>query len=178
VCGTLASRAPRSRAALAAIRAALPDVPVFYDVNLRGAATPLERVREILPGVTLLKVNAEEADLLSREWFGRAMTPADLFGELRQRYAIAVMLCTRGEEGCEVLSADGVWISRPERVNVASAVGAGDAFSAAFLAGWLRRRPLDRVVAAANTLGGYVAASPETIPEYSDALRARLADLA
>jgi fructokinase len=177
VCGTLASRSPESRTALAAIRTALPDVPVFYDVNLRGRDTPIERVREILPGVTLLKVNVEEARQLSHELFDRAMAPADLFLELRGRHGIKLMLCTRGEEGCEILSAEGEFVSRPERVKVASAVGAGDAFSAAFLAGWVKGLPLGQTAANANRLGAYVAASPETIPEYSAALLAQLAGL-
>lgn len=177
VCGTLASRSPVSRAALAAIRAALPAVPVFYDVNLRGTETPMERVREILPGVTLLKVNADEATLLARGLCGRALAPAELFHELRRRHGITLMLCTRGEEGCEVFSNDGTFVSRPEPVKVASAVGAGDAFSAAFLAGWARGLPLAQAVTNANRLGAYVAAAPDTIPDYSEELRARLPGL-
>ncbi len=174
VCGTLASRSPAGRIALAAIRAAVPDVPVFYDVNLRGHYTPIERVQEILPGVTLLKVNAEEAAQLSQELFSRALVPADLFLELRRRHGITLMLCTRGEEGCEIFFEGGSFVSQSERVKVASAVGAGDAFSAAFLADWVKRRPLEQAVASGNKLGAYVAASLETVPEYSDALRAEL----
>ena len=177
VCGTLAARSPISRAALAAVRAGMPRVPVFYDVNLRGSETPIERVREILPQVSVLKVNAEEAGQLARALFGRTMTCADLFLQLRQLNGISQLLCTRGEEGCEVLAADRTFSSRPDRVDVVSAVGAGDAFSAAFLAGLVKGRSLERAAADANLLGAYVASSRETIPEYSEALRARLSNL-
>ncbi len=178
VCGTLASRSPVSREALAAVRAALPGVPVFYDVNLRGPDTPVERVREILPGVTLLKVNADEAGDLARELLGRTMSSTDFFQELRRLHGIRLLLCTCGEEGCEVVTADEVFTSRSEPVQVASAVGAGDAFSAAFLAGWVRGLPLKQAAVNANRLGAFVASSPETVPEYSAALRAQLAGLA
>lgn len=178
VCGTLALRSPVTRSALAAVRAALPGVPVFYDVNLRGRETPIERVRDTLPGVTLLKVNTEEARQIAQGVCGESLEPPRLFARLRQQYGIAVMLCTHGEDGCEVLTAEGTFASRPERVKVASAVGAGDAFSAAFLASWVKGLPLDQAAGNANILGAYVAASPETVPDYSAALLGRLHGLA
>jgi fructokinase len=177
VCGTLAQRAAASRQALAAIRAALPDVPVFYDVNLRGSETPLERVRETMAGVTILKINREEADAISQGLFGRGCAPRELFAELNRRYGIRLLLSTRGAEGCEVF-ADGVDFSlRAEPVAVASAVGAGDAFSAAFLAGWVKGLTLETAATNAGILGAFVAASPETVPVYPEELLARMSGL-
>lgn len=177
VCGTLAQRAVASRQALAAIRAALPGVPVFYDVNLRGRETPLERVRETMPGVTILKINREEAEAVSQGMFGHAWAPQELFAGLRDRYGIRLMLCTLGAEGCAVFAEGVAFTRRAEPVEVASAVGAGDAFSAAFLASWVKGLALEEAVANANTLGAFVAASPETLPDYHAELLARLPGL-
>jgi fructokinase len=49
---------------------------------------------------------------------------------------------------------------------VASAVGAGDAFSAAFLAGRLAGRSLRACAEMANRLGALVASSREAVPLY------------
>jgi fructokinase len=177
VCGTLAQRTVASRQALAAIRAALPGVPVFYDVNLRGRETPPERVRETMPGVTILKINREEAEAVSQGVFGRAWAPQELFAGLCDRYGVRLMLCTLGAEGCAVFAEGVAFTRRAEPVEVASAVGAGDAFSAAFLASWVKGLALETAVANANTLGGFVAASPETVPDYPTELLARLPGL-
>ncbi len=177
VCGTLAQRAAASRQALTSIRKALSDVPVFYDVNLRGSETPLQRVRETMAGVTILKLNREEVDAVSHGLFGRAWGPQELFAELRDRYGVRLLLSTHGAEGCEVF-ADGEGFSlRAEPIAVASAVGAGDAFSAAFLASWVKGLTLETAATHASILGAFVAASPETIPDYSEELLARLPGL-
>jgi len=177
VCGTLAQRSAPSRRALAAIRAALPEVPIFYDVNLRGAETPIERVRDTLPGVAFLKVNEEEAAGLALALFGRGLKDEALFSELRLHYGVRALLCTRGAHGCTVQVEGGSFVSQAAPVKAVSAVGAGDAFSAAFLASWVQGLSLEQATANANVLGAFVAASPETVPEYSDALRAKLLGL-
>lgn len=166
VCGTLAQRAPQSRRALAQLRAKLRGVPVFYDVNLRGAETPLELVRATLPGVTVLKVNEEEAQLLARERLGRPGDLTELFRRLRADDGLELLVCTRGAAGCTVVAPEQTLVVPSEPVSVVSAVGAGDAFSAAFIAGWLGGRSLEAAARAANRLGGFVASRAETVPEY------------
>ena len=56
-----------------------------------------------------------------------------------------------------------------------SRVGAGDAFSAAFLAFWLRGRSPIEAATVANELGAFVASQRGAVPDYTDAIRQRLA---
>lgn len=165
-CGTLAQRSPTSRSALQRLRALLPDVPVFYDVNLRPPHTPLDTVRLTLPGVTILKVNAIEAASLATGLWGASLPPQEFYRRLRAKFGVQVVVLTRGGEGASVLFADGFVEAAPVPVKLASAVGAGDAFAAAFLVGWLRRLPMPEILARANRLGAWVASRPEAVPDY------------
>src|SRR5262249_54837846 len=82
VFGTLVQRHATSRDALAQLRRLLPDVPAFYDINLRPPHTPLDIVATTLPGTSVLKANAEEGETLGRHFYGSALAPADLFARL------------------------------------------------------------------------------------------------
>ena len=172
--GTLAQRSPRSRKTLAALRDALPDVPVFYDVNLRAPFTPLDTVRDSLPGVTVIKVNEDEADILGRGWYGQALPVGKFYERLVADHGIRVLLLTRGSLGCAVYCHHGHFEIPGLQVKVASAVGAGDAFSAAFLASSLLGYPPEEAARRANRLGAWVASRPETIPDYPRDLDALL----
>jgi fructokinase len=174
VCGTLAQRSLGSRRALHHLRLRLPNVPVFYDVNLRGEETPMEIVRATLSGVTIVKLNHEEAAVLSDALWKEQVETEELFRRLQAAYGLKILICTRGARGSTVVSDEGRVDVPSAPVSVVSAVGAGDAFSAAFLAGWLRGKSLASAVENANLLGGYVASQRETIPEYPPALLARL----
>lgn len=174
VCGTLAQRSEGNRRALATIRGILPGVPVFYDVNLRGDETPLDVVWATLPGITIVKLNEDEVEILSSALGGPPGGLSGLFQRLEAKFGIKLLVCTKGSAGCSILSEGNQFEVAGTPVTVASAVGAGDAFSAAFLAGWLRGRPLAQVAASANLLGGYVASKRETVPEYSRELLTRM----
>ncbi len=177
VCGTLAQRTKGNQHALAAIREILPAVPVFYDVNLRGAGTPLATVLRTLPGTTLVKMNGEEMAAIAENILGRVPSLGDFYQALRDRYGVRILLCTRGAEGCSVHHEGGAFTSPARPVQVVNAVGAGDAFLAAFLAGWLRGLTLEQAAAHANELGAFVAGQPEAVPVYPQSLSVGLTDL-
>ena len=80
----------------------------------------------------------------------------------------------RGARGCLVADHTGA-VEVPGRpVAVADTVGAGDAFSAAFLAFWLRGASSIDAANKANDLGAFVASCHGAVPAYTDAIRSRL----
>ena len=115
VCGTLAQRSKGNQRALAAIRAILPGVPVFYDVNLRGSETPLATVLQTLPGTTLVKMNEAEMVAIAEKILGRVPPAEDFYSALHDRYGVRVLLCTRGAEGCPVHHEGGDAFTSPVR---------------------------------------------------------------
>ena len=164
--GTLAQRGEVSRRTLAKLLEAFRDAVVFYDVNLRQHYWSASLVDARLARATLVKVNADEARVLGGELFGGACAP-DAFGAgVLARHPAKAVIVTLGADGCLVYERGRAPVSCPgERVEVADAVGAGDAFSAAFLAAWLSGATAVEAAAAGNARGAWVAARRGAVPE-------------
>ena len=172
--GTLAQRSPVSAATLARLLAALPDTTlVFFDVNLRQDFWSRELVERGLARTDILKVNDEEMRALD-------FAPDALFARFPR---LSTIVETRGAQGCAVWWRGDGGASppgEPRRLGgdasphlaspslpdgpVVDTVGAGDAFSAAFLAAVLRGESLQAAAEAGNRLAGRVAARPGAIP--------------
>lgn len=137
--GTLALRHPSSRRAFDALRVQSP-APRFYDVNLRPPHTPIERVRDLVRGAGWLKCNAEEL----AEIAGRTLAhEADLLAaarEVREAGEVGHLFVTAGGEGAYAVWGGGETHAAPPEAPGAfvDTVGAGDAFSAALIDGFLR----------------------------------------
>jgi len=172
--GTLVQRSETSRRSLQALRVVLKDVPVFYDVNIRPPFTPVETIKGSLPGATIVKVNDDEAKFLSPHLFGKDLSLDDFGKALMATFGVKVALLTRGPRGCKVMWEDGTADLPGLPGKVVSAVGAGDAFSAAFLASWLKGRGPAEAARRANQLGTFVVMQVETVPEYTPELLAML----
>jgi sugar/nucleoside kinase (ribokinase family) len=76
------------------------------------------------------------------------------------------VVVTQGGSGCAIYYNDSFWEVKALPSRVDSAVGAGDAFAAAFLHGLHRGWDLEKVGAFANALGAFVVGKPEAIPAY------------
>jgi fructokinase len=163
VFGTLAQRDARSAAVIRRV-AAMARFAV-YDVNLRPPHTSLDTVIASLSLATLVKLNADEAALLAAA-LDVSAEPGDLARHICARHGCRLVCITRGGDGAG-LWAEGEW---HEAVGIAVAtvdtVGAGDAFVAALLAGWLEGRTPAETLGRANQLGAYVATRRGAMPEY------------
>lgn len=160
--GTLAQRDERSRRTIRQLwtRAGRR----FYDVNLRPPFTARELVLESLAAADLVKLSGEEL-LTVAGWAGvSASERIAVARELQDRYKIAILVVTEGGAGAW-LSADGEIFKHPGwPVAVVDPVGAGDAFFAAFLAGYRRRLSWPDCLARANRLGAHVASQAGATP--------------
>jgi fructokinase len=163
VFGSLAQRDARSRRTVRQLAAGTPVC--VYDVNLRPPYTALEHVVETLPLATIVKLNEDEAGQLAGALGWRDSLPA-LAEALAARYGLRAVCITRGAAGA-ALWADGRWFDAPA-VPIASpdSVGAGDAFLAALVRGWLVGNEPLHVLEQANRIGAYVASRPGAMPDY------------
>jgi fructokinase len=178
VFGTLAQRNPVSRRAIHDLVAATTaNCLRVFDVNLRPPFYSDEIIRGSLETASLLKLNDNELPIVL------AALGIDQHGEWKkslfdQRPQLGLIALTRGERGSTLYArerTDGH--SLPARkVTVKDTVGAGDAFTAALVAGLLRRRPLEVVheqaVAAAAFVCSQAGATPR-LPREVVAVRDR-----
>ncbi len=167
--GTLAQRSPESRVTIQQVlEEASSQCLLVYDVNLRQQWYDRDWIEASLEKAHCVKLNADEvlvlADLLQ---VGTADHRA--FAEaIRLRFDVDAVCITRGPDGC-LMSGPDMAVDYPGiKVNVVDAVGAGDAFTAA----WIHARLLGWDLAAqasfANQIGALVASRPGAMPPLAD----------
>ena len=155
--GTLAQRSLVSAATLRRVLEAWPEAEAFFDVNLRQTYWSKPLVEEGLARATVLKLNDEEQVRLG-------IVPSAMFAAYKN---LKIVIVTKGAEGCEVFLKDGSSFVSPAvpAGPVVDTVGAGDAFSAAFLTALLNGAKPQEAAWAGNVRGGYVASKVGAIPD-------------
>ena len=166
VFGTLAQRFAPVRAATRSILAAHPGAMRVYDVNLRDGCWTTPLVAELLAEASVLKLNEGEVELLaaaldlpSESLVGFAVAAA-------ARYDLEVVCITQGAAGATAWSPDGVASAAGVAIDVVDTVGAGDAFTAAFVGWLLRGSPVAQALRFGNALGALVASRAGAIPAW------------
>ncbi len=145
--GTLFFTSAVNLATLRRLLEACPRANCFYDVNLRPANWSEALVRELLPLADIVKLNESEMETLA------PLLPATQ----------ATICTTLAGEGCII---DGMRVPG-YRVQVADAVGAGDAFSAGLLHGLSEGWPPAQAADFANRVGAMVASRPGATPYWT-----------
>lgn len=119
------------------------------------SAAVTEVLREFLPSCDLI-VGTEEEFAIA----GGLDRIDDAIDDVRQR-TLATLVVKRGADGCTVYpfedgQAAAALTFRGVPIEVFNVLGAGDAFMAGFLSGWLRDRPLAECAERANGCGALV----------------------
>ena len=165
--GTLQSIEPRMLALLHELLARYPDARRFYDINLRKNSYTTPLVVELLQLADVVKLNDDELARV-QQMAGTSHTSIENFcRDYASRFDWEAVCVTRGDRGCAILKGDEYVEVSVVPVSVADAVGAGDAFAAAFLHGLDAGWPPAKIGAFANRLGALVASRAGGIPEWS-----------
>jgi fructokinase len=154
VYGSLAQRAEGSRRTIQ--RLWETDALRVFDVNLRPPFIDRERIEQSLRAADLVKLNEAELQRM-RAWFGLAAGPEAAMADLADAFACRAVCATWGGDGARFWADGDCWHHPGYAVEVEDTVGAGDAFLAALLAGFLDGRAGPDLLALANRLGAYVA---------------------
>lgn len=169
--GTLAQRKNTSHKTLMAILKAVSCKHVFYDVNLRKNGFSLKTIVQSLYHSTILKLNMEEVDVISRLIFQTEYSTLTEFCQtLTQTYASQIIIVTDAANGCYVFYNKNLSHVAGYPVGVVDAVGAGDAFSATFVHTYFATGDVLISARQANRVGAFVASQPGAIPVYSSEL--------
>jgi fructokinase len=175
--GTLAQRAPVSRETIhRALAGTPPGCLVVCDVNLRQHWYDRQVLERSLAAAGLVKLNDHEVTVLAEVLGAASAEHVPFAREIRQRFDVDTVCITRGERGCLLVSADEVVDAPGTAVDVVDSVGAGDAFTAAWIAGRLRRWPLDSQASFANRVGALVASRAGAMPALRDEFARLLAE--
>lgn len=139
----------------------------FYDVNLRSDGYTPALIAELMAQATIVKLNQEEVEAIAAMHDFPRGSVEEFCRSYTGRYKWAGVCVTRGALGCAVLMG-GQYIEAPGyQVQVVDAVGAGDAFAAAFLHGLSCGWNPAEIADFANRVGALVASRRGAIPEWT-----------
>ncbi|HKJ46656.1 MAG TPA: carbohydrate kinase [Balneolales bacterium] len=163
VFGSLAQRSETSRKTIQTLmQSACLRV---FDINLRPPFIDPDIIEESLHYTDILKINKDELTQLG-EWFDLPGEIEEAVAQLSADFDIPIITVTCGDEGAALLY-HSEWFEHPGfKINVADAVGAGDAFLSALLYGIQKGEHGDDILALANATGAYVASHNGAAPEY------------
>jgi 2-dehydro-3-deoxygluconokinase len=167
---TLAISDTAASTVLAAVRMAVDaGVPVSFDVNHRARLwrdrDPAEQYREIARQSMIVFAGADEAAILVGD--GEPAELAQRLVALGPSHAVVKL----GAEGSLAVVDGGLHTQRPYPVSALDTVGAGDAFVAGYLAGWLDGSDAPARLDLASRCGAFACLSPgdwEGLPRRAD----------
>jgi fructokinase len=168
--GTLYHMSAQALASTKKLLKALHRTQRFYDVNLREGHWSLATVEQLSALATVTKLSDSEAESLDASVDASEGPGSSIENFCRRwsdRFGCKTMCVTFGERGCAMLK-EGQYRQTPGyHVKVADTVGAGDAFSAAFVHGLSQGWDADRIGQCANAVGALVASRSGAIPDWS-----------
>ncbi len=172
--GSLVQRNAVSAQTLARILSQGQFKHVFYDVNLRKLCYSEDILRDSLSACTILKLNRDEIGMIT-EIFGAGHLSEEEFSKyIKALYpAIKIIIITAAEAGCFIYESQFHHVPGIP-VKVRDAIGAGDAFSAAFMHMYAATGDAGTAARVANNVGAFVATQTGAIPTYSDEINSML----
>jgi fructokinase len=164
--GSLAQRSERSRATIGkfVLASRQRNAVRVFDVNLRQNFFSAQVLADSMRLATIVKLNHEELPRIMRLFELEHHREEDSARRLLSLHDLKLVCITRGNGGSLLISA-GECSGHPGfRVKVADTVGAGDAFTAALVHGYLRGTSLAQINENANRVGAWVASQSGATP--------------
>jgi fructokinase len=169
--GTLAQRGPESRRTLLRmLRLSGPSCIRLLDINFRQHYHTEGVVIASLGFADILKLSDEETPIL-RAYLGGPEDDGAFLAGVLERFGIETAVLTLGPGGCRVIGPEGDLRIPAAPQRVVNTVGAGDAFTAAFILSRLAGRNAAACARHANRVGGYVTTQDSGTPDLPEEFR-------
>jgi fructokinase len=166
--GTLAHTMEEAEQRLRRLLDANPGARRFYDINLRDGHWNLDLVQRLSRLASIIKLNETEAERLFEDIHHSQPYSIEAFcRSWSSLYGSETICVTLGSKGCAVWHDNQLQLFGGFPVTVVDTVGAGDAFSAAFLHGHQIGWPIEKTAAFANALGAVVASRAGATPPWT-----------
>lgn len=172
--GSLAQRNVVSRETINHFLDTMPkddDSLIVFDVNLRQGFYNKEILCKSMQNCNILKINDEELITVSRMFGYPGIDLQDKCWILLGKYNLKMLILTCGINGSYVFTPGNVSFQPTPKVEVADTVGAGDSFTAAFIASILKGKSVTEAHTIAVKTSAYVCtqkgAMPVLPPEYT-----------
>lgn len=167
--GSLAQRNEVSRTTIHKFLDLMPaDSLKVFDINLRLKYFSKDIITTSLNKASALKINDEEIVKIA-EIFELQGTDEELCQQLLDKYKLKFLILTKGTRGSYVLTPYEKSFLATPKVTIADTVGAGDSFTAAFVASYLNGRSIAQSHQLAVEVSAYVCQQHGAMPRLADA---------
>ena len=165
--GTLASRNENSRQTVINLLQEAPENAIkFFDINLRSHYYSPELIRQFLHIANVFKINDDEMKVI-RDIFDLSGTDKQICEQLIKQYQLKYLIFTAGEKYSIIYSPTEYSYLDTPKVKVADTVGAGDAFSGAFVYDILTGKTMVEAHKDAVKISAFVCTKEGAWPQYT-----------
>ena len=179
--GSLAQRSVVSRETINRFLDVMPDGEGQYkifDINLRQGFYTKEIICGSMRKCNILKINDEELVTISRMFGYPGIDLQDKCWILLAKYNLRMLILTCGVNGSYVFTPGEISFVETPKVEVADTVGAGDSFTAAFVASILKGLPIPEAHKLAVETSAFVCTQNGAMPVLPDSLKEKMNALA
>jgi fructokinase len=171
--GSLAQRSIVSRTTINDFINDIPeenDALKVFDINLRQSFYTKDIIRNSIKQCNILKINDEELVAVSRLFGYPGIDLQDKCWLILGKYNLKMLILTCGINGSYVFTPGNFSFQETPVVEVADTVGAGDSFTAAFIASILNGKSVAEAHERAVKVSAYVCTQNGAMPQLPDEL--------
>lgn len=173
--GSLVQRRKLSRRALRYFLSLMPvNAWKVFDINLRAPFFDKEIVTESLELCNILKLNEDEARLLPSMLGLKNSGREAVCREIQETYGLQMVILTCGAEYSEVFAGEKQSKILTPKVKIADTVGAGDSFTATFIAALMQGASIAAAHRLAVDVSAYVCTKKGAMPYWPQELKDEL----
>lgn len=169
--GSLAQRGTVSRATINQFLDAVPAGAMkIFDINLRQHFYSKELIEASLMKCNVLKINDDEVVQVATLFGWSDQSEVEIALHMMQDYQLNIVVLTKGTDGSYVFTADETSYLPTPIVEVADTVGAGDSFTAAFVASLLKGKSIVEAHQKAVDISAYVCTQHGAMPVLPESI--------
>ncbi|MGB0396054.1 MAG: PfkB family carbohydrate kinase [Flavobacteriaceae bacterium] len=163
--GTLSQRnAVSQNSVLKILKATTANCLRVFDVNFRQDFYHPKMLEQSLDLANAVKMNEDEFSVIAA-LFSLPKNHKKALHLLMRKFDLKFGIITLGEKGAVMANQDHFCSYSPKsKIKIKSTVGAGDAFTAATVMGWLEQNPLEQIIQKASDLATFVCSHLEAVP--------------
>ena len=170
--GSLAQRSETSRNSILAFLDAMPsDALRIFDINLRQNWYTEEVIKTSLQKANVLKINDDELLIIQRMFGYIDITQENTCRLIMRDYQLDMLILTCGDKGSYIFTKDEMSYLSTNDIKVVDTVGAGDSFTASFIASMLKGKTIHEAHRIAVNVSAFVCTQAGATPIIPDKLK-------
>ena len=163
--GSLAQHSETSRNSIFAFLDAMPsDALRIFDINLRQKWYTEEVIKTSLQKANVLKINDDELLIIQRMFGYIDITQENTCRLIMRDYQLDMLILTCGDKGSYIFTKDEMSYLSTNDIEVVDTVGAGDSFTASFIASMIKGKTIHEAHRIAVNVSAFVCTQAGATP--------------